>query len=105
MVILVAHYRTQPGMGPAVAAALRDMEAAVAANEPGCLRYHAACAVDDPEVFVLSEAYADATALAAHRESAHFRAIIQVRVVPLLRERVVREYIPVRRRFFHIATP
>ena len=76
-------------MGPAVAAALREMEAAVAANEPGWLRYHAAYAVNEPEVFVLSEA--GAAALAAHRESAHVHAIIQAQLVPLLSERVVRE--------------
>ena len=45
-----------------------------AVDEPGCLRFDVLQAPDDPTRFVLYEAYRDAEASAAHKETAHYLA-------------------------------
>jgi (4S)-4-hydroxy-5-phosphonooxypentane-2,3-dione isomerase len=45
-----------------------------AVAEPGCLRFDVLQASDDPTRFVLYEAYRDASAAAAHKETAHYLA-------------------------------
>ena len=42
--------------------------------EPGCLRFDVLQAPDDPTQFVLYEAYCDASAAAAHKETDHYVA-------------------------------
>ncbi|HZL14777.1 MAG TPA: antibiotic biosynthesis monooxygenase [Verrucomicrobiae bacterium] len=55
-----------------VAATRPNHEGAVA--EPGCLRFDVLQAAGDPTRFVLYEAYVDAAAAAAHKETAHYLA-------------------------------
>jgi autoinducer 2-degrading protein len=88
---LLARYRAQPGHGDAVEVTLQKMAAAVAREEPACLLYRAARSLEEPDVFVLYEEYVDEAALLAHRETNHFRDLIEGTVVPLLisRERDV----------------
>ena len=57
---------------------------AVRRDEPACLVYRAARSVDDPDVFVLYEEYEDEAALLAHRETPHFRELIEGVIVPVL---------------------
>jgi (4S)-4-hydroxy-5-phosphonooxypentane-2,3-dione isomerase len=45
-----------------------------AVAEPGCLRFDVLQAPDDPARFVLYEAYRDAAAAAAHKETTHYLA-------------------------------
>ena len=45
-----------------------------AVTEPGCVRFDVLQAPDDPTRFVLYEAYRDAAAAAAHKETAHYLA-------------------------------
>ena len=45
-----------------------------AVAEPGCLRFDVLQAPDDPTRFVLYEAYRDAAAAAAHKETSHYLA-------------------------------
>ena len=45
-----------------------------AVTEPGCVRFDVLQAPDDPARFVLYEAYRDADAAAAHKETAHYLA-------------------------------
>ena len=92
---LLARYHAEPGNGDLVAATLREMAAAVARDEPGCVTYHAARSTEDPDVFVLYEEYVDEAALLAHRETAHFRALIEGTIVPLLDSREREILIPV----------
>ena len=92
---MLARYRTQPGQGDAVEAALQKMAAAVARDEPGCLLYRAARSVDEPDVFVLYEEYVDEAALLAHRETPHFRDLIEGTVVPVLTSREREVLVPV----------
>ena len=87
MIVLVAKYIVKPGQGDAVEAALRRMAPLVKAGEPGCTLYHANRAADNPDLFLLYEHYADQAALAAHRETPHFKEIIEGTIVPLLDRR------------------
>lgn len=87
MIVLVAKYIVKPGQGDAVEAALRRMAPLVKAAEPGCTLYHANRAADNPDLFLLYEHYADQAALAAHRETPHFKEIIEGTIVPLLERR------------------
>ena len=71
------------------------MAAAVARDEPACLTYRAARSIEDPDVFVLYEEYVDEAALLAHRETPHFKALIEGTMVPLLASREREILVPV----------
>jgi autoinducer 2-degrading protein len=43
-------------------------------REPGCVRFDVLRAPDDPSRFLLYEAYVDAAAAAAHKETPHYLA-------------------------------
>jgi (4S)-4-hydroxy-5-phosphonooxypentane-2,3-dione isomerase len=90
---LIARYTAQPGRGDEVAELLKEMAAAVAADEPECVLYRAARLTDTPEVFILFEEYTSQDALVAHRETPHFKRLIEGRIAPLLdgREREIGE--------------
>jgi autoinducer 2-degrading protein len=87
MIVLVAKYHVKQGQGDAVEAALKQMAPLVAAHEPGCKLYHANRSTETPDLFLLYEHYADEAALAAHRETPHFKSIIEGKIVPLLDKR------------------
>ncbi len=91
MIVLVARYVCKPGLGDAVEEALRRMAEKVHRHEPGCLFYHCCRSQDNPDVFLLYEQYETHAALAAHRETPHFRSIIEGEIVPMLEKRE-REY-------------
>jgi (4S)-4-hydroxy-5-phosphonooxypentane-2,3-dione isomerase len=92
---MLARYRVKPGHGDEVEAALQKMAVAVARDEPGCLLYRAARSVDEPDIFVLYEEYVDEATLLAHRETQHFRDLIEGTVVPMLESREREVLIPV----------
>jgi (4S)-4-hydroxy-5-phosphonooxypentane-2,3-dione isomerase len=54
-------------------------------QEPGCARFDVIQQIDDPARFVFVEIYRDDQALAAHRESPHYRAWVE-RVADMLAE-------------------
>ena len=87
MIVLVAKYHVKPGNGDTIQDALTRMAPLVKAGEPGCKLYHAARSVDNPDLFLLYEHYVDEAALAAHRETPHFKEIVEGTVVPLLEKR------------------
>jgi autoinducer 2-degrading protein len=87
MIVLVAKYTVKAGQGDVVEAALKRMAPLVKAGEPGCTLYHANRASDNPDLFLLYEHYRDQAALAAHRETPHFKEIIEGTIVPLLDKR------------------
>jgi (4S)-4-hydroxy-5-phosphonooxypentane-2,3-dione isomerase len=92
---MLARYRAQPGQGDMVEAALQKMADAVARDEPGCLLYRASRSVEEPDVFVLYEEYVDEAALLAHRDTPHFRELIEGAVVPVLISREREVLVPV----------
>ena len=87
MIVLVVKYYVKPGMGDQVAAALREMAPLVKQHEPGCALYQASRAQDNPDLFLLYEQYADEAAFQAHRETPHFKRIIEGTVTPMLEKR------------------
>jgi autoinducer 2-degrading protein len=84
---LLARYRAKPGRGDVVEAALQRMAVEVARSEPSCLVYRASRSLEDPDVFVLYEEYVDEDALVAHRETPHFRELVEGTIVPVLETR------------------
>jgi quinol monooxygenase YgiN len=84
---LIARYYVQPGQADVFEAALGRMAEAVRADEPACLLYNANVSVDDPNLYCLYEVYEDEAALVAHRETPHFKEIIEGIVVPVLEKR------------------
>ena len=95
MIVLVAKYTVKAGHGDKVADALTRMAPLVKAGEPGCVLYHANRSKDNPDFFLLYEIYRDDAALAAHRDTPHFKEIIEGTVVPLLDKRERELYSPV----------
>ncbi len=95
MVVLVAKYIVKAGHGDAVAAALKRMAPLVKGGEPGCTLYQANRAAENPDLFLLYERYTDQAALAAHRETPHFKEIIEGTILPLLERRERELYEPI----------
>ena len=87
MVVLVAKYHVKQGKGGEVEAALKRMAPLVQAQEPGCKLYQANRSRENPNLFLLYEHYVDTAALEAHRETPHFKEIIEGTIVPLLDKR------------------
>jgi quinol monooxygenase YgiN len=92
---LLARYRGSPGSGDEIERTLQRMAESVRDEEPGCLLYRAARSIDDPDMFLLYEEYVDQAALEAHRETPHFRTLIEGIVVPLLEAREREVLVPV----------
>ena len=82
-------WEAKPGEAEAVAAILARLSHLIRA-EPGCRWFAAHRSLENDHLFFLYELFDDEAAAAAHRETTHFRDLIQSRAVPLLerRERV-----------------
>ena len=87
MIVLVARYYGKEGQGDAIAAALQQIAPLVKANEPTCKLYHTTRSQDNPDNFLLYEHYEDEAALLAHRETPHFKEIIEGTIIPMLEKR------------------
>ena len=83
---VIATYRARPGTGDEIAEVLHE-HGQSSRVEPGCLRFDAYRAVEDPDRFWLFEQYVDETAFEAHRRTPHFRENVEGRIAPLLSER------------------
>jgi quinol monooxygenase YgiN len=90
-IVTVAHYRAQEGKDDEIAQLLADYSQLVRA-EPGCERFTAHRAGEDPREFVLFEQYRDKAAFDAHVESVHFLEIARDRIRPMLDSRDVMLY-------------
>ncbi len=73
MHILIVHAQVKTECIDAFIAATR-INAESSAKEPGVARFDFLQQQDDPSRFVLYEAYRDANAPAAHKETAHYNA-------------------------------
>lgn len=87
MIVLAAYYYGKPGTGDAIEANLKKMAPLVKEQEPGCTLYQASRSQENSDNFLLYEHYVDDAALSAHRETAHFRDIIEGTIIPLLEKR------------------
>ncbi|MEH6907723.1 putative quinol monooxygenase [Neobacillus drentensis] len=95
MIILVAKYYCIPGKGDEVQAYLREMEPLVDEYEKGCTAYFANRSTENKDQFLLYEQYVDQAAFDAHRETLHFREIIEGKIIPILEKRVREIYTPI----------
>ena len=84
MHVTMVHVRVLPGRTDDFVAATRANHLA-SIREPGNLRFDVLRAPDDPTRFVLYEAYADARAAAAHKETQHYLAWRET-VAPMMAE-------------------
>lgn len=87
MIVLVAMYHCKEGKRAEVEANLARMAPLVKAGEPGCVLYHASRGKDDPNLILLYEQYVDEAAIDAHRNTPHFKEIIEETIIPLLEKR------------------
>ncbi len=87
MIALVARYQVKAGNVDAVIEALREMAPLVAELEPDCSCYAVNRSREDPNVILLYECYSDMEAIDFHRETPHFKKIVEGRVAPLLDSR------------------
>ncbi len=85
--VLIARYYVKPGNSAAVKEALQKMSVRVKADEPACLVYNTNIDPENENLYCLYEVYRDAAAIAAHRETPHFKEIIEGIIVPLLEKR------------------
>lgn len=77
MLVLLVTVRVRPEhLDEFLAAARHNAEHAVA-DEPGCLRFDIIQDRDDKHLFRFYEVYQDDAALAAHRQTAHFKKYIE----------------------------
>ena len=60
--------------------------------EAGCLMYIAHRSAEDPRTFFIYEQYEDEAAFLAHRETEHFKELVQGEAVPLLESRTPIHY-------------
>jgi quinol monooxygenase YgiN len=87
MIVLVAMYHGKSGTGDEIEANLKRMAPLVKQHEPGCALYQACRSKDNPDQFLLYEHYVEDAALAAHRETPHFKEIIEGTIIPMLDKR------------------
>lgn len=87
MIVLIAKYHVKSGAVPSVLADLGEMKASVQKAEPGCKLYQVSRSNDDENLLVLYEHYVDESALNAHRDSSHFKSIVQEKILPKLEKR------------------
>jgi autoinducer 2-degrading protein len=85
--VLIARYHVVPGNASLVEQTLRKMAERVKADEPACLLYNANVDPDDENLYCLYEVYDSEDAVAAHRETAHFKELIEGIIVPVLEKR------------------
>lgn len=74
MIGVVATITVKDGQGASFEAAAKSLIAAVRANEPGCKLY-ALHKGEAPNTYVFLERYVDEAAMAAHRETPHFKEL------------------------------
>jgi quinol monooxygenase YgiN len=86
MLIVIARYLVTDGHESRVTRLLRN-NAEASRAEPGCLEFSVYREIDNPRVFLLYERYTSEDVFQAHRQTTHFRDIIEEQVVPLLDER------------------
>lgn len=87
-IVTIAHWQANPQSLSRVLellAVLRERSLA----EPGCVGYEVFSHVGNAESLLLLERYRDQAALDSHRQSSHYRDVLQHLILPLLATRSV----------------
>ena len=77
MLVLLVTVHVKPEFVPQFLDVAKYNAGHATADEPGCLRFDIVQDRDDPNCFRFYEVYRDDAALAAHRETAHFKRYIE----------------------------
>jgi quinol monooxygenase YgiN len=72
---VIARLKIQEGKNEEFEAIFKELQAAVAANEPNNNFYAIHRSANDPQTYVVLEQYADQAALDAHGKTDHFRTL------------------------------
>jgi quinol monooxygenase YgiN len=83
MITFVAHCPVKPDCAEAFEAAMTEMAENVRRHEPGALYYEFSRSVDDPNLFLVIEVYADEDAFKAHWKTDFIRPSV-ARTQPLM---------------------
>ncbi len=89
--LVVAQWEAKEGQADQVADILRDF-LPQAQSEPGVQLFLISRATDNPAQFLFYELFRDEAAFKAHQNSAHFKAHIADRALPLLARRERAQY-------------
>lgn len=76
MIGVIAILRVKAGGGAGFEAVFRELEAKVRADEPENLAYKLFRSRTEPDTYKVLEIYESEAALAAHRETTHFKEIV-----------------------------
>jgi len=88
MVSFIVRLKFAPEDRAEIAESLRLL-ATASRKEPGCVSYVPHQLEDDPDTVLIYEQYVDQKALAAHRESEHFKKLAVGGIYQKMRERSV----------------
>ena len=94
MIVMTVEYFVIPGKLDEVLSALKEMSVRIKSEEPDCTGYQVLRSTDVENRLLLVESYRDEHALAAHRETPHFKSILEGKVLPLLERRQRHHYRP-----------
>ncbi|MED3561742.1 putative quinol monooxygenase [Bacillus xiapuensis] len=95
MVVLTAKYICKPGKGDEVEAYLKEMRPLVHQYEKECTVYIVNRSTENKDIFLIYEQYVDQAALEAHRNTPHFKEIIEGKIIPILEKREREIFTPV----------
>lgn len=91
MQALIVEFRIKPEHVTAFDAAITENARASRETEPGCRQFDVCRDPQDPQLFFLYELYDDDAAIAAHLQSAHFKAM-DSSAAPWVESKSVRKY-------------
>lgn len=84
--VVIAYWHAKEGHAEDIANIIKIMTP-LSQQEPGCLYYQAQRSLDDSNLFILYEQYADQAAYEAHAATAHFERYVKGQAIPLLEKR------------------
>lgn len=89
--VLAVTWTAKPGNEGRVREILEQLGEA-SRQEPGVITYTTHVDPENPREFFIYEKYHDAGGLEAHQETAHFREMVLEQAIPLLENRVRRQF-------------
>ncbi len=76
MIIITAAWKAKPGKEVELSRQLKEMVSQVKKNEPKCLQYTLHQGLDDKSRFYFYERYTDASAVDLHKNTPHFKKLM-----------------------------
>ena len=84
--VVIAYWHAKEGHAEEIARVIEIMTP-LSRQESGCLYYQAQRSLDDPNLFVLYEQYADKAAYEAHMVTPYFERYVKGQAIELLEKR------------------